>query len=326
MHDLFEESLSRASELDERSQRLALLNRFSSSLSFLLDEDKILQLTAQELQDATNAPRISVVVFERGEAVWKYSNPKPNKKLPQVLPDAPIFHRLRESLGVFTTDAVSAEPDLTPLKNFLGEGMPSLLILPFASSSSLRALMFVHQNESVRFSLTEIELARTLTNQASIALENARLYQSTLSTAERFAILNQASYQVSANLDPEQVYAAVHNAARKLMPVESFVISLLDEATDEIEGVYLMDDDKRAPITRIPRDQGLSGRVIASGEPLLIHGADHVADMGGVTYGKPDAPLSILAVPMTSGGQGDWHALRAELSTECLLGGRSADP
>ena len=49
---LFEESLSRASELDERSQRLGLLNRFSSALGGLLDEGKILQLTAQELLDA----------------------------------------------------------------------------------------------------------------------------------------------------------------------------------------------------------------------------------------------------------------------------------
>ena len=112
-----------------------------------------------------------------------------------------------------------------------------------------------------------------MTNQASIALENARLYQSTLFTAERFSILNQASYQVGANLDPEQIYIAIHQAAKRLMPVESFVISLLDEETDEIEGVYLVDDDKRAPITRIPRDQGLSGRVIVTGEPLLLHGA-----------------------------------------------------
>ncbi len=300
---LFEDSMSRASELDERSQRLALLNRFSSSLGFLLDEEKILQLTAQEIQDATNAHRVSIVVFERGEAVWKYSNPKPSRKLPQSLPNAPIFQRLRESLGVFTTDAVNAEPDLTPLRNFLGEGTQSLLILPFVSSSNLRALMFVHQNEAVRFSLAEIELALTLTNQATIALENARLYQSTLSTAERFAILNQASYQVSANLDPEQVYVAVHKAAKKLMPVESFVISLLDEETDEIEGVYLMDDDRRSPITRIPRDEGLSGRVIASGEPLLLHGPETVNDMGGITYGKPDTPKSILAVPMLLGGR-----------------------
>ena len=64
------------------------------------------------------------------------------------------------------------------------------------------------------------------------------------------------------------------------MPVESFVISLLDEETDEIEGVYLVDDDKRAPITRIPREQGLSGRVISTGEPLLLHGAETVEDTG----------------------------------------------
>ncbi len=300
---LFEDSLSRATELDQRSQRLALLNRFSSALSGLLDEGKILQLTAQELMDALAAPHVSVVMFERGTALWKYVLPKSNVKLPQKLPDAPIFHRLRESLGVFATDAVNAEPDLTPLGKFLGERTRSLLILPLVSSATLRALIFIHQNEAVRFSLTEIELARTLTNQASIALENARLYQSTLSTAERFSILNQASYQVGANLDPEQIYVAVHKAAERLMPVESFVISILDEESDEIEGVYLVDDDKRAPITRIPRDQGLSGRVITSGEPLLLHGAETVDDMGGVTYGKPDTPLSILAVPMTLSGK-----------------------
>jgi PAS domain S-box-containing protein len=163
--------------------------------------------------------------------------------------------------------------------------------------------MFIHQIESTRFSLAEIELARTLINQATIALENARLYQSTLSTAERFAILNQASYQISVNLDPEQIYVAVHNAAKKLMPVESFVISLLDEASDEIEGVYLVDNDKRSPVTRIPRDRGLSGRVIATGEPLLLHGSDLVDEMGGVTYGNPDTPQSILAVPMLLGGR-----------------------
>jgi GAF domain-containing protein/nitrogen-specific signal transduction histidine kinase len=300
---LFEDSMNRASELDQRSQRLALLNRFSSSLSGLLNEDNILQLTAQELQDALNAPRVSVVSFERGRAVWKYSNPKTSRKLPQPLPDSPLFQRLQDSLGVFATDSVATEPDLVPLKDFLGESTRSLLILPFVSGASLRALAFIHQQEPIRFSLPEIELARTLTNQATIALENARLYQSTLSTAERFSILNQASYQVSANLDPEQIYVAVHNAAKKLMPVESFVISLLDEETDEIEGVYLMDDDKRSPITRIPRDQGLSGRVIASGEPLLIQGAETVDRMGGVTYGKPDTPQSILAVPMLIGGR-----------------------
>ncbi len=300
---LFKESLSRATELDQRSQRLGLLNRFSSALSGLLDEDKILQLTAQELIDALNAASASVVVLERGNAIWKYALPQPNSRLPQQLPEAPIFQRLQESLGVFTTDNVSAESDLASLNNLLGKETKSLLILPLVSSANLRALIFIHQNRAVRFSLTEIELARTLTNQASIALENARLYQSTLSTAARFSVLNQASYQVSTNLDPEQIYVAVHKAAQRLMPVESFVISLLDEETNEIEGVYLVDEDKRAPITRIPRDQGLSGQVISSGQPMLLQGAETVEEMDSVVYGKADTPLSILAVPMTLSGR-----------------------
>jgi len=300
---LFEDSIGRATELDERSQRLALLNRFSSALSGLLDEEKILQLTAQELMDALNAPRVSIVMLERGNATWKYAAPDAREKLPQKLPDAPLFHRLQESLGVFATDAVNAESDLTPLGKFLGEGTRSLLVLPLVGGANLRALAFIHQSESIRFSLTEIELARTLTNQASIALENARLYQSTLLTASRFSILNQASYQVGANLDPEQIYIAVHQAAQRLMPVESFVISLLDEDTNEVEGVYLVDGDKRTPITRIPGDQGLSGRVIATGEPLMLHGAEIVDEMGGITFGKSDTPLSILAVPMTLSGR-----------------------
>jgi GAF domain-containing protein len=300
---LFEDSMNRATELDERSQRLALLNRFSSALSGLLDEGKILELTAQELMDALNVANVSVVVFERGSAVWKYSLPNPRAKLPQKLPDAPLFNRLRESLGVFATDTVNAEPDLTPLGSFLGEGTKSLLVLPLVSGANLRALIFLHQTESIRFRLTEIELARTLTNQSSIALENARLYQSTLSTAERFSILNQASYQVGANLDPEQIYIAVHKAAERLMPVESFVISLLDEVTDEVEGVYLVDEDRRAPVSRIPRNQGLSGHVITTGEPLLLHGAEAVDSMDSVIYGRSDTPLSILAVPMTLSGK-----------------------
>jgi len=300
---LFEDSISRATELDERSQRLTLLNRFSSSLGSLLDEEKILQLTAQELQDSLNAHRVSIVTFERGEAVWKFSKPKQTSKLPKALPGAPIFNRLQESLGVFSTDSVDTEPDLLPLADFLGKDTQSLLILPFVSSSNLQALLFIHNNEVKRYSPAEIELARTLTNQASIALENARLYQSTLSTAERFAILNQASYQVSTNLDPEQIYLAVHEAAKKLMPLESFVISILDEETDKIEGVYLVDGEIRAPITSIPGDQGLSGHVISTGEPLLLHGTSNIDELGGVTYGESEAPKSILAVPMLLGGR-----------------------
>jgi len=300
---LYEDSLSRAAELDRRSQRLALLNRFSSNMSGLLDADQILQLTTEELHNALGVKHISVVTFERGQAIWKLASPRGHYKLPRPLPHAPIFERLGESLGIFNTDDAGSETELAPLAELLGEETKALLILPLAGGPKLQALIFAQMTGEGRFNPNEIELARTIANQAAISLENARLYQSSVQTAERFAILNETSSQVSASLDPEQIYSAVYKAAARLMPVESFVISLLDEATDEIEGVYLIDADKRSPVTRIPRDQGLSGQVISSGQPLLFHDSKGVNSVQSIVFGREESPLSILAVPMTLGNK-----------------------
>ncbi len=301
--NLYEESLRRATELDERSKRLALLNRFSSSLSGLLDANQILELTAQELQGALNADRVSAVSFERGQPAWVASSPRELRELPQVLPDAPLFERLRESLGIFNTENLKSESDIAPLMDFIGEDVKALLVIPLASGQNLQALLFAQIIGDGRFSLTEIELARTIANQASIALENARLYESTVRTAERFAILNQSSAEVGASLDAEQIYAAIHRAAERLMPADAFVISLLDEEKQEVEGVYLMDMDQRTPNMRLPLEQGLSGRVITSGQPLLINGSESADSLGAVTVGERGTPVSILAVPMILRGK-----------------------
>ncbi|RME86986.1 MAG: GAF domain-containing protein, partial [Anaerolineae bacterium] len=299
---LYEESLRRAAELDQRSKRLALLNRFSAELSGLLNADEISRLTARELRDALGARRVSLVVFRGEVAVVSHMVPKRRGvKLPLVLPDTPLLNHVRQSLGVLTVEDVHDETDLIPLSEFLGAETIGLMIIPLVSGTTLHALLLAHFDREGRFSPTEIELARTIANQASIALESARLYQSTLTTAERLSILNQVSFEISTSLDPEQIYAAIHEAAKRLMPVESFVIALLDEEKQEIEGVYLVDHDQRFPNQRLPLGKGLSGKVIASGEPLLIHGPENVEKAGGVTYGALGTPQSILAVPMRLG-------------------------
>ena len=144
-------------------------------------------------------------------------------------------------------------------------GMRSLMILPIGSSENLHAL-FIQTDHSYHFSPAEMDLARTFSNQAGIALENAQLYQSTVATAERLATLNQASYEISATLDPEETYKAIHAAVERLMPLDAFVIALLDGVTNEVVGTYIVDSGERITGVRLPFGEGLSGRVIASGE------------------------------------------------------------
>jgi len=299
---MYEDSVSRATELDQRSQRLTTLNHFASALTGLLDTDQILNLTATELLKGLGAQRVSVVTFERGQAYWKMSAPRTRIKLPRPLPDSLIFNRLRESQSIFNTDDARNEPDLAPLMEMLGENATALLILPLASGQNLTALVFAQMTGETRFGLNELEVARTITNQATVALENARLFQSSVRTAERFAILNETSSQISA-LDPEEVYIAVHKAAERLMPLESFVISLLDPEENEIDAVYLFDLGKRYPGERIPFGTGISGQVIQSGKPLLISSLQQVTDLDSVQAGKEgEETQSIVAVPMMLGG------------------------
>lgn len=300
---LFEDSVKRATELDQRSQRLTALNRFTSTLTRSLDTEQILNATAEELFQGLGASRVSIVTFERGQNLWKYSIPRVRTKLPRLLPDAPIFSRLRESQGIFTTDNVQNEPDLNSILEMLGENARALLILPLTSGKTLTALVLAQLSGDARFGFNELEVARTITNQASIALENARLYQSSVRMAERFAVLNETSSLVSASLNPEEVYVSVHRAAERLMPLDSFVITLLDEATNEIEAVYLYDRGKRLPGVRAPFGKGLTSEVIASGKPVMIPDAAK-SSIDFMQAGDDDEIIrSLLAVPMTLGGK-----------------------
>ncbi len=300
---LFEDSVNRAAELDQRSQRLALLNRFSSALSGLLDSEQIIELAAQETLNALNALRVSLVGFERGKFVLKSVLPRTRRMSAKDVPASPVLDRLRETHGVYTSDNVAEERELASLREFLGVDTASLMIISMGSSEG-QTLLLVHGGAGSRFGLNEIELARTLGNQASISLENTRLYQSTVRTAERLAILNQASSEISSSLDPEEIYVFIHRAAQRLMPMDGFVIALLDKEAQDIEGVFLIDDGERIPRSRIPLESGLSGQVIASGEPLLIHTEEESNELGAVDLGtEGNTPRSIIAVPMVLGNE-----------------------
>ena len=57
------------------------------------------------------------------------------------------------------------------------------------------------------------------------------------------------------------------------MPVDSFVITLLDDEAQEVEAVYLTDRSKRLAGRRVTLGKGLGSRVISSGAPVLLNGA-----------------------------------------------------
>ncbi len=302
--NLFEESVQRAAELAERSQRLALLNQFSAELAGSLNADQVLRLTANQLMAAMRVERAMIILLDQNKRALLLSVLPDELGRPAIyrsIPDSPVLTHIHESLTIYTSDNVHADNNLATLFEFL-EGATSLMILPISSSQGLYAII-LQSNAFAYFKSNEIDLARTISNQAAIAMENADLYQSTLATAERLAILNQVSFEIGASLNSDDIYHAVHDAASKLMPVDAFIVALYEEDTDEVDGAYIVDMGQRISGVRLPVGQGLAGQVIATGQPILTLQSSEAEAHGAVIVGEKGTPHSIVVVPMVSGGK-----------------------
>lgn len=301
---LYEQSVQRATALDQRSRRLALLNEFSASLSGLLDKDRILSLALDQIYKAFDARQIFLMEFPDGQnTVWTKSVPELATELPQQLPRSSMCDELEASGGIIIRENFLDSPDSQMLNLPFVEGAPVLVALPFKVEDRLQAVAFLQVERRDAFGPNEIELVRTIVNQTTLALQNAVLYESVVQTAERLDVLNRVSAEVSASLEPETIYTTLHWAVTQLMPVDAFVISMLDEEAQEVDGVFIMEGARRVESMRVPLGEGISSQVIMTGEPLLLSSTGSPYDEKAVTIGEKGQPESILAVPITIGGK-----------------------
>ena len=175
--------------------------------------------------------------------------------------------------------------------------------VPIEHDNRLLGVLGVCSTEPNGFNAHDERLLLLFASQAAVAMENARLYQDALEAKERRDVLHWASQEIiSAGLDAERVYSAIHQAVTRLMPCEALAIAVLDEQGEMVDLPYLFDRQGRHPAGRIKKTQGLTGHVLRTGQALMV---DDLAASGiqAVNIGYPVQVTSVLAVPLRHGGQ-----------------------
>jgi PAS domain S-box-containing protein len=291
---LFQDSLDRAFELDQRSQRLEMLNRLSAALSETLDVTHILGTACLELFRAVSCSGVSALLFDAEHNPRLISEyPPTSANLPLFLPKAPLFERLRESLGIFYTEDVTKESELHPLAEHLSTYQThSLLVLPMVTGNELHGLFLLHSEEPHRFTPDESGLGRTISNQTAIAVQNARLYAETRSLSEeleqrviertadlarehqRSEILLRIITELSASLDLEQVLNRTLLVLNEIMDAEQISVLILREGESKLYHLasagYIPVPLKENRSTPFSPDQGLAGWVISRRQTAFI--------------------------------------------------------
>ena len=195
---------------------------------------------------------------------------------------------------------VKNDPRYAPVNELICSG----LYVPLKIGKDTIGCISAESTAPNAFSAYNERLLTTLATQAAVALENARLYQSARRSAQRRDILNRAGREIAqASQNLEKVYKTIHRAAKKLMLCDTFTIARLDSEQKEIRGVYSFVDGKRLPEVLIPLGEGLSGKVIVSGKPLLISDYSQRNELNFIKISNEKASRSILAVPIRVAGQ-----------------------
>jgi len=182
----------------------------------------------------------------------------------------------------------------------------SVIAAPFLFYDKvIGAIGVVNADPNHCFTDSDQEILSLFGQHAAIAVENARLFEKEKRAAERSAVLHKVSQQiVAASLNPEEIYHAIHQAVRSLMPADAFVINILEENGAILNPVYLFDQGKQFHMPPYTSNSGLSGRVIKKKES--IYSPDLKNDPRAASYfhyGRPQHVRSILVVPMWRRGE-----------------------
>ena len=308
---LYEESVRHAGELDERSKRLSLLNRLSTELSGSLDLDYILGVALRELLQAVQCKGVSALLFDTNfHPIIHAESPIIEENYPIQLPESLIFERIQESHGIFSTEEASQEEILDKLQDFLVKrSIHALLLLPLITGNELIGLLITYSDQSTRFDTDEVELARTITNQAAVAIQNARLFAETerlfgetqLRSAE-LGMLFEMGVNITQVLDQTKLIDAVFEKAVGMMQADSAGLVVMEGTENLI--IRALEGQQRIGPTAISRNgTTFSEYVLNTGAPLLIKDLEREREsipVKGYVVGQEDK--SWLGVPLVVRG------------------------
>lgn len=298
---LFEDSAQRSREVDERSQRLALLNRFSAALSGTLKLERIFDITLEEVKRALNVGSAAVIQFEDAGPAHLVRQSPHDQPLPDT--NTPALHRVRETLSPLAVEDVQQDTMLAEARaGFVERGVKSLLVLPLVVAGQTVAALQLESAAQRRFTPEEIELAQTLAYQSAVTMQNARLYAETQARLVELASVNQISQALTSTINLTDIYQTVAEQVSAVMGADNIYLALYDEARHLLTFPIFV--ERGQLILAEPREpSGLSAHVIKNRQPLLLRGNDitaRLAELGAGRIGL-DSAKSFLAVPLITG-------------------------
>ncbi|MDP9339932.1 MAG: diguanylate cyclase [Acidobacteriota bacterium] len=282
-------------QTSRRSEELHVLNEIGRALSSTLNKEDLLRKVWEELRRLFDVENFYITSLDPSSDEMTFDL--------EMIDGARMPRRTRPSGNHISEYIIRTRQPVLIRDNYVEEakklGIDPIRTrgcfcgVPLVAYDRAIGAMAVFSDNERTFDEGHLELLRVLASEASIAIENARLFQEERTKARHLSLLNIISRNAIATLNPDEMLAKITEQLEEGLTYDHIGIGVLDYATREI--VVQAEAGKRRGSLgqRIPLGGGLIGHVARNGQMAFYRSAN-IADAAL----KPLLPDTAAAVAL----------------------------
>ncbi len=300
-------------ELEWRGAEVAFLQRVSRLVHSALSLPALLTIIVDELTKTWGYQYVTIYRLEGDRLVCAAYRGLPGQPAEPVIPvQQGIMGRAARTGCVQWAPDVQRDTDYVRLApDVAGE-----IAVPIRVEDGVVAVLNVETSEHQALTERDVHFLDLLGEQIGVALQTTQVYEEAARRAEEVTALYTTVEAVNAELSLHEVLQTIVEQASRLIGAAGARIRLLTPDRRERVCVALTGDLAHNLLGhRVPATEGLTGRVLEEGAPVLIN--DVQEDPQLLSIGRERGVSALLSVPLTAKG-----GIIGELSISNGVGGR----
>ncbi|HUM71002.1 MAG TPA: GAF domain-containing protein, partial [Chloroflexota bacterium] len=280
---LFEETNRLLAESRQRMAELTVINKVVSTAASSLDLHEVMQVVVTELAKALNVTQVRIALLNDGRdrlvvVAEQYDQKLARSALGVEIPLAEnlVTQKVLSSRRPIVIQDAQHAPETKPIHHMLRlQKIETLAILPMFAGQDVIGTVGIDILEKGRtLNLGQLRLAETIVFQVATTAQNAHLFAQTQSLLEEtrrqaaeLTTVNKISQVLSTQLELDALIQLVGEQVRTTFHADLAYVALHDQPTNMVHFLYQYGEEMASR----PFGKGLTERIIATGEPLLIN-------------------------------------------------------
>jgi len=268
-------------QTSRRSEELHVLNEIGRALSSTLNKEDLLQKVWEQMGRLFDVENFYIgeldPVRDEVHFVLEIIGGKRMRKRSRPAGNYVTEYVIRNRQPILIRENIVAEAHKLGVETLRPSGC--LCCVPLVAYDCAIGAMAVFSDQDRVFDEGHLELMRVLASEASIAIENARLFQEERTKARHLSLLNTISKNAIATLNPDEMLAKIAEQLEAGTTYEHMGIAVLNYSTRELVVQAEAGRRRGALGQRIPLGTGVIGQVARNGK-MAVYNAKTFSETG----------------------------------------------